>query len=394
MNSGALAELIQKVLSTGLDGQALSDNDELKRLASEIEKLPEYQHVHGKKFQVPGGYNTVSSERVARQVVSRAREEGVDSAIDALARFLAQQETPGRIVMLISSIELESTAMLGSGVEIFPVDALQSNTYSILKEDIYSKFENIPQDLSANKPSAALLLSHVVRPAFDDEFTADDRYVEALQTLEDARRCFTFFGPSTPMTVAHWWEGELDPLHFGFYGIFGSQGIELVGQGHSHRMTDAELDKYRAYWGAFGKLPLKQQRVLRVVLDRLNRALRRWGSVDMAIELGIAMEAFFLSDLDETTELSYRLRLRSAWWLGADKKARRELLQWAGVVYGCRSRAVHTGYLAERLGEPAKYRGQDTRVFLRAACQRVLEAVALALERGGMPDWSSLVLGD
>ena len=52
---------------------------------------------------------------------------------------------------------------------------------------------------------------------------------------------------------------------------------------------------------------------LRIPIDRWVESQTNRNRIDKIIDLGIAFEALYLSDIDETTELSFRLRLRAAW---------------------------------------------------------------------------------
>jgi hypothetical protein len=86
--------------------------------------------------------------------------------------------------------------------------------------------------------------------------------------------------------------------------------------------------------------------VLRIPLDRLDRAGRVRDFADKSIDLGIALEALLLHDVKETKErgeLSFRMSLRGAWLAGADENERVEIQRTLKKVYVLRSNAVHGG---------------------------------------------------
>ena len=66
------------------------------------------------------------------------------------------------------------------------------------------------------------------------------------------------------------------------------------------------------------------------------------------IDLGIAFEALYLSDIGETTELSFRLRLHAALHLREDKADRKALMKEFQEIYKWRSTVVHTGALPKK----------------------------------------------
>ena len=385
-----LRELIDEILTDdSLRAGALLSDEWLALLVSALEALPAFAAVRDKHLNTGRGSLGFSTDLLALAVLRRAQEKGVAQGLREFQEFLTQEARGGRIVMLISSVFVLVPITVAEGISLVPLEGLKSNTL-----DSYRSIAPLLGGHMLNV-AAALVIRHVVQPAFmvPAPQPDDEKFSTALAQLEDARRCLCFFGPSTPVDVTYFWEADDDG--FGLEGAsWAGPIVELIGHEHSHSMTEPELHKYRDYFARFTALPEHDKRVLRVAIDRVNRALRRHWSVDAAIELGVALEAFFLSDEDQS-ELSYRLRLRCAWWLGETPEERIQLMEWAGVIYKCRSVAVHRGYLAEKLQEKwAKgFRGLDTRKFIHEGCGRVLRAIALALERG-MPDWATLVLGE
>ena len=82
---------------------------------------------------------------------------------------------------------------------------------------------------------------------------------------------------------------------------------------------------------------------LRIPIDRWIKSKADRNSVDKIIDLGIAFEALYLSDIRETTELSFRLRLHAAWHLGENEEDRKALMKEFGEIYRWRSAVVHKG---------------------------------------------------
>ena len=84
-------------------------------------------------------------------------------------------------------------------------------------------------------------------------------------------------------------------------------------------------------------------------------------------------------------ELSYRMKVRAARWLGPDPDARRRISKLIGDVYSARSKAVHTGRL------PAKTGGRPTSELLLDGYEFASEAIIRLIEEPA-PEWNDLVL--
>ena len=131
---------------------------------------------------------------------------------------------------------------------------------------------------------------------------------------------------------------------------------------------------------------------LRIAIDRWIKSNRDDDIVDKMIDLGIALEALYLSDVND--ELTFRLRVRAAWYLGKDKEHRKKLLKQFGDIYRGRSNAVHNGKLAEtvRFGE-APIPLSD---FIKGTQDLCRESIIKILNDKRFPSsdyWDSLIVG-
>jgi hypothetical protein len=130
----------------------------------------------------------------------------------------------------------------------------------------------------------------------------------------------------------------------------------------------------------------KQKTVLRLSMGRLNTAMRRYSPVDAAIDLGIALESIFLSDLaGDRGELTYRLKLRASKYLGRSLDEKKELFNIFGDLYLARSIAVHTGKL------PEKIRKKPINDLLNIGFDHTARAIRLVI-LNGQPDWTAITL--
>lgn len=84
-------------------------------------------------------------------------------------------------------------------------------------------------------------------------------------------------------------------------------------------------------------------------------------AADAAIDLGIALEVLYLGGTgsEGLGELTFRLRIRAARFLGTDEADKKRLFNLVGDLYRLRSKAVHEGKLA-----PDKPGGRSTKEML------------------------------
>lgn len=107
------------------------------------------------------------------------------------------------------------------------------------------------------------------------------------------------------------------------------------------------------------------------------------------IDLGIAFESIYLSDIeDPRQELRFRLRLHAALYLGKDKDDRERLMKEVKDIYDWRSSAVHKGRL------PKKTKNKEITDFLADAQDLCRDSILKIIEDKEFPDWNQLILGE
>jgi len=125
---------------------------------------------------------------------------------------------------------------------------------------------------------------------------------------------------------------------------------------------------------------------LDVATGRWNRSKRPDAALsDKFIELRVALESLYLSDIDrDRGELSFRLATRGAWHLGANFKERQRYYKTLRNAYGTASAAVHQG----------KVNSTDKNHQLLADAQDLCRlGILKRLEEGTAPNWNALILG-
>lgn len=121
---------------------------------------------------------------------------------------------------------------------------------------------------------------------------------------------------------------------------------------------------------------------LAVPIDRWVRSHTDGSIVDKFIDLGIALESLYLES-GNNAELRFRLALHAAWHLGKCGPERSHLMSEFRTIYGLRSKAVHTGTIAD---------SQTTREVLASAQEHCRQAIIKFITDGEFPDWDRLVV--
>ena len=150
-------------------------------------------------------------------------------------------------------------------------------------------------------------------------------------------------------------------------------------------MDDSQLKESIAVYGKMTSL-FKNRKVedwLRVPIDRLIKSKAQGDLVDKMIDVGIALESFYLRNT-ENRELAFKMSLRAALYLGPEARKRKSLLYKFIEIYAQRSHAVHQGKKSEIM----------TNEFVEEAQELCKTSILKALDDGIEPNWNKLVLGD
>ena len=320
---------------------------------------------------------------LARWLVSRGRALGPEQAVRDLDRYVNEDSFPVVESCLLTGVTVAETREIADGIRLMPFDQLPDSPH---KQMFTPTFWDALA-ISRSHPTAALTCrnNHPKHHAAGDTppmIPVQPRYAE----MADIRLILTLIGPSAPVILAFWSAPEQSvPLGDSVIGWTGPQEQSEVRTGTILVSTD--LDRLRELYVLFRELSSGSRQHLRIPLERLNRALRRSDKTDSAIELGIALEALLLNDLDdERGELTLRFRLRGARLLGETLEERANIYRLLGNVYTLRSAAVHRGTIPERLGST------PTGDILENGYRLAARAIEAMIRRGTNPNWEQITL--
>lgn len=163
--------------------------------------------------------------------------------------------------------------------------------------------------------------------------------------------------------------------------------------GNFPEVGQSEIDRAKDLYQILIKLNSETQEKLQIPIDRWLKSKSNKDPIDKIIDLGIAFEALYLSDISEPTELAFRLRLRASWFLGKDKAHREKLMKDFNKIYEWRSKSVHTGKLPKKT-KKTPFTSEEVEEFITRAQGLCRESIMKILEDGEFPDWNDLILGE
>jgi len=346
----------------------------LDALVDDLRTFPELA-IFDNKLQWKGGPGVVWSLRLLGEwLESRARNVGASEAVRDVERYVTTTAIPYEEILILAGVALTKRIRLTGGIELIPFSQLPATVWKEHVEELFGK------SWANYRPSVALRRASK-RPRIHTDRDPEVRWHAEFQRLDDVRLCITALGPHAPLYLEAWiqapnWVPE----------IGGSAQIpEPLNVGNYPRNVVADLHGLTQLHKKWVGLNEAERNRLRVALKRINSGLRRLDRVDFAIDLGIAMEAIFLSDKEpEQGELAFTLRLRAARYLASNKGQRQEISKIFLHLYRLRSKAVHTGEL-----KPI-----EARISTESALSRGYQLVTQAIRRiitQGKPDWSEMI---
>ena len=173
--------------------------------------------------------------------------------------------------------------------------------------------------------------------------------------------------------------------------------VTTVSTGDVSRILPARFERSHATEArklirSFEGLSNALQAKLLLALDRLNNA-KKFGGIDRAIDLGIALEALLLDDRASSDPVSLLFRLRGAWLMNpkGDSSRRKELYDLLDDIYAIRSTAVHTGKIKSSGFKTKKKAGE----ILETGTTLCSDLIKRIIQRRSLPDkheWDRVVL--
>ena len=355
----------------------------------------------------PGGYPL---ERFLWQLMRIAIVKGVNEAVFAFDKCTENASGSFKVIALLDGIRLETTIPVFDGIQLVPL------------ADSPSKFPPYVPDLSeaafgwsvdSLKGKTLLMVDHSVFPMFHKPprptaENADKLRKEVFQTKIDSKDVSHSDAPNffaqlcrvlslacdSPVQITLIWQFIAESKLYNLYNqrVMGWQGrwVDSNPWRSSPKAGKAHIKKAKDLYKKLVKFKSSDRTRLGIAIDRWLKSKTREARIDQIIDLGIAFEALYVPD-GGSGEITFKLKVRAAWYLGNDKEDRSDLLTKFRDIYKSRSNAVHDG----QLGRTVKFGGDNISAseFIKEVQELCHQSIIKILEKGRFPDWNSLIIG-
>ena len=358
----------------------------LERYISDLKRDPQMALFDYAFATVPtGGGVSMKLPSVARLLLARAIASGdVGATVELFRSYIEKNSASVIAVMAVSGAKTAKNVRLGPDIQLMPMTSLPRSVQrgGALSQEQFHPFA------VRSAISCALVTTLEFTPVFYrineggiPSKKAQQRITDTLHHLDEARTLLSLLG--IPTAFRKFWVQPKDLLMSAGFNSGQYFSPEVV------RGQDVEVDEKAAeeLAAAYFRIDhVRRNKTLRVPLDRLDRAARDYDFADKSIDLGIALEALLLHELDgqDRGELKFRLGLRGAWLGGNDEKERAAIQTALGKMYDLRSRAVHSGTVE---------RNEKNREIVRRGTALCRQLIRKTIDAEGRINWNTLVLG-
>lgn len=309
-------------------------------------------------------------------LISRGQIAGAEQAVADLVRYLAADSFEIREILAVDGFDVEGNVELGAyELMAWSQVPMTDSKWRVL----------VSAHFTGGTLLAALVRRHKIEPVHLHPWHGSTGYGARVQIEPalDVLRCVTASSGAGIRRLHYWFEPEeWAPWAVNRSGF----GIDSTSMAWPVALDESQVLQLRSCVEHFMALDEGDRSRLRVPLDRLNGSyLARMRSVDVAIELGIALESLYApSKLNEG--IGFAVRTRAARFLGGSLEERNGVVKRLKDVYDLRSRAVHAG----RFDAGEKPKKWSDEANIRRALEEGQSLVGKSLVRmiqEGEPNW-------
>jgi hypothetical protein len=357
---------------------ALPELRELQQAVGTVPALDLFQHANQCAL---GRREPVSFRFLIQWLISRAQQVGPERAVADVSRYLESDTVDLACILAVDGFGIERDITFGEYQLVAWSRLAESDTkWQIASRSLFG----------AAWPSVAVVQRHSVpRTHVRPWDVPGPNPAPPLEPALDLLRCVTAI-TGAGVRLLHYWIEPPDwapwvPSHSGF-------GVDSTVLATSAVLEGASVPSLLEIASRFRGLDESHRARLRVPLDRLSRAhLADLRPVDMAIELGIALESLYApTKLSEG--IAHTVRTRAARFLGGSAERRQGTVSLLRDVYDLRSRAVHAGRF-DADGGPKKWREEEKVRRVLEDGRRLVGESLVKVIREGEPDWDDFDIG-
>ena len=357
----------------------------------------------------PGGYPL---DQFLWQLLRIIIVRGIDEAVLAFDRCTEKTHAPFKVIALLEGIKLETKLQVFDGIQLVPLPSPPEELPHYVPDLSEGLFG---QSTDSVRGKTLLIIDYSVSPIFCRPFArTTDKELDMLRKLsrfaiksEDVSNSDApdFFGQfcqalslacNSPVQITLIWdfieESEL-------YNLYNRRTAGKRGRWKDSNpwrpcveAGEADIEEAKRLYKNLVKFGKKDSAKLRIAIERWMKSKTPEAPIDQLIDLAIAFEALYLSDTND--ELTFKLGVRAAWYLGEDKADRQKLLKKFKDIYKRRSNAVHNGQLNKtvRFGEEDIHRSEFIK-RVQCLCRR---SIMKMLKKEYFPNsdyWDNLIIG-
>ena len=355
--------------------------------------------------QIPGYHLSYLLRQLLRITIVR----GIESAVLAFDRCSTETHSSFQYLAVLEGIKLECEIQVYEGIRLVPLSENKSRLPHYLlnhmfREDedkftgkalliidgsvspIFYKPSPIPnRDLLAQAFQEYLSRFKVeVKNSQFPNFDVDNFYEKFCQALSLV--C------NSAVKISRRWKFLAEDKLFNLESM-GVSSVQFPSHppfGMPNPLSSLQIDEVKRLYGILVNQNAGFLKKLQIPIDRWQKSKRDRDPIDKIIDLGIAFESLYLPDTRD--ELTFKLGVRAAWYLGKNKENRKKLLAEFKEIYKCRSAGVHDGKLKDSVTIEGK--SVPTSEFTTRAQDLCRESIIKIMNNGKFPDWNDLILGE
>ncbi len=333
---------------------------------------------------------------------------GIEEASSTFDKCTKETQGSFQDIALLEGIKLASEIQVFDGIRLIPLP----NSTSELPYYLRNHLHDVPKDFFSGK--TLLVVDYSVSPIFHKPFRAstmqeyEDQLNRIFRAEIDSKDFPNLRTDDFPLNLlcqalslachsgvkiffhARFLPG--DKLYNLSHGIGGGSWRTRPRIGNFPEVGQHEIEEAKHLYQILVKLNSEIQEKLQIPIDRWLKSKGNKDTIDKIIDLGIALEALYLSE-GTREQLTLQFRLRASWHLGKNKKHRKKLIDEFKAIYDLRSQAVHSGEVPKRI-KMRKGESLPTSEFITKAQDLCRDSILKILEDGEFPDWNDLILGE
>ena len=326
---------------------------------------------------------------------SLALPGGAIEAVDKLDSFLTSNSVEGMHVTVVAGIYISETIHLDDQISIFPIiDLPASLGRDSLVEFLSSMAQYLPRAGRTGAPAlAAVVKRFEMRPATVPSLEKLPNWIgyhhsefDQLATLAHA---LSLLDETKPQIVARWIStSEPDTIPGLTGGTMGDTDIASHVQKRFDRVDLSDSKEITQSMRAF--LSFEERKELELPLERLSMFRTKRDFRDKALELGTALESFFM-DVSSNSDLSHKIGVRGAIYSSNNRDQRLNNFKLLKAAYRLRSEVIHGTRVnpTKIVKGPLNMKGEDV---LENTAKLLLNCIRKTLKSKKYPNWENVDL--